>query len=377
MNNSTINRKQNRQIAVLNQKVAQLKMLASMPKKAKRVVAKRIRRVAPKLTNDPVVACVKAMVDPFNAPKGSASFLADGRPSQKFMAKANTSVSVPAGCYMVFMASPSLANNPESASMVLAIQTISTTPLSGAWKNAVAGTNVLAGGTISKLTTNTPYTSQTLDSMGTVGHCVGVGYRFTYEGAELYKSGTFKYVHDNELMFNSQNGIPTGDWTLASVGPAGVISFVDSATNSIRQSINKKNIVEVNGHVEFGEYSGGEWYGGFSPALVGGTTATTQFSLRPGLLGYFLNSSTAAISFHIETVEHYSVSADEIQALQTESTAHPVLYNQVRTLMRNSRQLHASKPNADHIDMLKTCQKAAGSKLGHEVLETAISAALA
>jgi hypothetical protein len=377
MKNSNINQKQNKQIALLNQKVAQLKMLAAMPKKAKRVVAKRLRKTTPRLTNDPVVACVKAMVDPFNAPKGSASYLGDGRPSQKFMAKANTSVSVPAGCYMVFMAAPCLASNSEQASMVMAVQTTSTTPLSGPWKNAVVGTNVLSGGTVTKLSTNTPYTSQTLDSMGTVGHCVGVGYRFTYEGAELYKSGTFKYIHDNEGFFNSQNGVLNGDWSVANSGPAGVISYVDSATNSIRQSINKNNIVEVNGHIEFGQFSSGNWYGGVPPALIGGTTATTQFAIRPGLLGYFLNSSTASISFHIETVEHYSVSADEIQSLQTESTAHPVLYNQVRTLMRNSRQLHASKPNADHISMLKTCQKAAGSKLGHEVLETAISAALA
>jgi hypothetical protein len=350
-----------------------------MPKKAKRRVVKQARisssRVS--LRTDPVVASVKALVDPFNAPKGTASALFDGRPSQKFMAKANTSVSVPAGCYMVFMAAPCIANNVEQASVIMAVQTASGVPLSGGWKNAVVGNAVVTGGTVSKLSTNTPYTSQSLDSMSAFVTCQGVGLRFTYEGAELYKSGTFKYIHDTEAMFNTSGGAPYGDWTVANVGPAGVISFTDSATNSIRQSINKKNVVELNAHNEFGSFTSGNWYGGSAGGLIGGTTANTVFSLRPSVLGYFLNSSSSSISFHVETVEHWAVSADELQALHTESTAHPVLYNQVRTLMRNSRQLHASKPNADHVDILKTCQKAAGSKLGHEVLETAVTAALA
>ena len=153
---------------------------------------------------------------------------------------------------------------------------------------------------------------------------------------------------------------------------------MDSAANSIRQSINKSNVVEINGHSLWGQFSQGGWYGAMTGAIIGGATnPDTVFTVKPTLLGYFLNSSSAAISFHVETVEHYAVTATSIQALHTDSSGHNALLGQVAGALRNARQMHASKPNTGHIDALKMANKAAGSKLGHEALEAAMAAALA
>lgn len=352
-------------------------MKATKKRRTARPKSARSQQAGRGSATDPVVQSVKAMVDPFNTPKGIASYLGDARPSQKFMAKANTTISVPAGCTMVFMAAPCLCSNSGSASIVMGIQSAQGTALSGPWKNGNTGNLVLTGGTIARLSTNTPYDDATLNNMMALGYCVGVGYRFTYEGPELYRSGTFKYVHDGDGFFNDAAGVQLNDWTNSSSGPAQVVTYVDSAANSIRQSINRSNVVEINGHTLWGQFSQGGWYGAMSGATIGGTTADTVFSVKPSLLGYFLNSSSSAVSFHIETVEHYAVTATSIQALHTESTAHNALMGQVAGALRNARQMHASKPNSTHIDALKLANRAAGSKLGHEALEAAMTAALA
>lgn len=327
--------------------------------------------------SDPVVASVKAMVRPFDVPKGVASCLADSRPCQKFMAKANTSISIPAGCYMTFMCTPCIASDSLYTSVVFAIQTASGTPMSGAFKTGIAGVDVVTGGTLAYLTTNTPYPSSTLLGTGVSGGfewvCVGSGLRFTYEGAELYKSGTFKYIHDIEQAFNQ--GL--SDWTVK--GPASVINFVDSTPNCIRQSINKNNVVEVNSLMpaRFGTAEAPGYWGFDEGALVGGASAAKMVGTNPWVVGYFLNSSSASISFHVEAVEHWNISAPAIQALHTESVSHEMLHNQVTNFLRTSRQLHASQPNSHHVDSMKVAKKAIGSPMGHELMNVALTAALA
>ncbi len=374
-NSKNINRKQNKQIADLQKKFAQLKTIANLPKATKRKVLKKSRVSTSKGSKllDPVVVSVKAQVRPFDVPKGIACPLDSGRPSQKFMAKANTSVSIPSGCYMVFMANPCVASDSNRPSVVLGVQSVAGTPMSGPWKNSVAGINVVTGGTISLLSTNTPYPGTTLAGTGYEWQLCGSGIRFTYEGAELYKSGTFKYIHDIENGYNASNT----DWTLK--GPADIITFVDSAPNSIRQSINKNNVVEVNSYLATASYlsEGTAFYSNSTGALIGGASATAIAGTSPPCLGYFLNSSTSSISFHIETIEHWSVSAPALQALHTDSVSHPVLRDQVNNFLQSARQLHASQPNAHHTSVMASAKKAMGSPMGHEVLNAALTAALA
>lgn len=374
-NPNSINKQQNQKIAALERKVAQLKLAKGMSKKAARSFKKRVRISGARspVTSDPVALSVKAMIKPFDVPKGVASSLAYGRPCQKFMAKANTSFTVPAGCTMVFMCSPCVASDTIKPSVVFGIQTASGTPMSGPWKSNITGDKVVTGGTIASLSTNTPYSSGTLAGSGYEWSLVGAGLRFTYEGAELYKSGTFKYIHDIEMGFNQGYS----DW--GGKGPADIVTFVDNAPNSLRQSINKNNVVEINALVASQAYlsEGTSIFSTSVGAFVGGATASLAAGTTPMCLGYFLNSSSNSISFHVETVEHWNVSAPGLQALHTASVAHPVLSEQVGNFLHTARQLHASQPNAHHVDVMKTAKQTMGSPLGHEVLNAALTAALA
>lgn len=375
-NPSNTNKKQNQKIAALERKVAMIKLTNAMPKKAARAYRKRARSQRPKVATplDPVAVSVKAMVKPFDVPKGIASNLYNPRPSQKFMAKANTSVSIPAGCTMVFMCSPCVASDSNRPSVTVAIQSASATPFSGAWKNAVVGGNVVGGGTISTLSTNTPYSAATLAGTGYEWNLVGVGLRFTYEGTELNRGGMFRYVHDLEGGYNQGNS----DWTVK--GPGDIVTFVDSATNNLRQSINKNNVVEINPLVIQHTYFTGEGssiFSNSSGAPIGGSVPVNAVGTVPMCLGYFVNVSTTTVAFHVETVEHWSVSSPALQALHTASVGHPVLHEQVGNFLHTARQLHASQPNAHHVDVMKEAKKSLGSPLGHELLNTALTAALA
>jgi hypothetical protein len=344
-----------------------------MPKKARRKVAKQQRVAKPAVAVDPVAVSVKAMVRPFDVVKGIASPLQAGKPSQKFMAKANTSISVPSGCYMVFMQQPCIAADTAYASVVVAVQSTSTTPFSGAFKSSTAGDKIVGGGTIQILSSNTPYAAGTINKDGFEWGSVASGLRLTYEGTELNKSGIIRYVHDPELGFNQGNG----DWTTK--GPLDIISFVDGAPNNIRHSVNLSNVTEINATVPtLNDISEGAylWSTGLSNT-IGGATATTYFALYPGLVGYYLNSSSATVSFHMETIEHWSISGPKIQALHTDSVAHPVLLDQVGNFLQSTRQLHAQQPTQHHVDVMRKAKKAVGSPLGHELLNTALTAALA
>lgn len=329
--------------------------------------------MATPMVRDPMVATVKAAVRPFDVQKGVSSSLYMNRPSQKFMAKANTSISIPAGCNMVFMAAPCIASDSTYASIIFGVQTAAGTPMSGNWSNSVVGDQVITGGTITRLSTNTPYPAATL-ALGYEWACCGSGLRFTYEGTEFNRSGTFKYTYDPEYSFNAGNS------TWGAKGPANNIAFTDASANNIRQSINKNNVVEINTFIAPADYAIGDggscWVAGLSGAAIGGTTATTQFSTAPKLIGYFLNSSSNTVSFHVEMIEHWNVSSPTIQSLQTDSVAHPVLADQVGTFLMSTRQNHALQPNDHHVDVMKSTQKALGSPLGHELLNTALRAAL-
>ena len=350
-------------------------MLANLPKKTRRVARKRIQTTVNRMAStDPVMTSVKAIIRPFDAPKGIASPLGGlTRSSQKFMAKGATSVVIPAGCKMVFMQAPCVASDATYQSLVIGVQTASATQMSGPWKNAVVGAKVVTGGTITMLSTNTPYSSSTLAGSGYEWQSVSSGIRFSYEGTVLNQSGTFRYIHDPENGYN-QGFV---DWT--GKGPAEVISYIDAATNCIRQNIIKNPIVEINSTVvSMNGPSEGQtlWPNAFG-SLIGGTTTNNMFSINPCLIGVFENTSTNSISFHVEIIEHWAVAGPNLQALHTDSVSHPVLLDQVSNFLQSSRQMHASTPNSHHTAVMKSVKQGIGSPLGHEVLNAALTAALA
>lgn len=305
--------------------------------------------------------------------------MADGRPSQKFMAKAQAQISLSGIQGFCFMACPNASSDATSASLVIAVGSFSNGKFvtDSTWRNATVGDLVAgAGNSISRLSTNTPYTAATL-ATGFEYACVGSGLKFTYEGAELYRGGTLRYLYDKDGAYNQTN-----DWTIDTLN--GVIDFVNSAPNTVRQSINKENVVEINTTSTSDFYLESEnvtnvsyGVGGFGLTQpVGGTTATTTFGVRPNVIGYYQNTSGNAISFHIDLVEHWSVSSPTIQSLQSPSYSHVGMSVHAAALMDNVRQNHASAPNVKHIDVTKTTMAALKSPIGHELLNAGIRAAL-
>jgi len=345
---------------------------------------KKKRRTGPKRPvskqYDPIQTTIRAKFVPFDTEKGVAAPLDDGRPSQKFMAKAQTQINLASGQGFCFMVCPNVASDSTRASVVFAVGAFTgglfTTD--GDWNNTTVGDLVGPFGTIQRLSTNTPYTASTI-STGYEFACVGSGLKFTYQGAELYRGGHLIYLYDKEGSYNAGS-----TWSTDTVN--GLINYVNGAANTVRQSINKDNVVEINTTVvdTFSDtyYDGSSTttnaygIGDSSTAVLGGTTATTQFGVKPPVLGYYVNTSGNSISFHVDVVEHWSVSYQGIQALQTASYAHSSMSTHVSALMDNVRQAHAGAPNTKHLDVTKTTMAALKSPIGHEVLNAGIRAAL-
>lgn len=372
-----MNTTESRQIAQLSRELSRLG--GGQPKrKNKKPKPRRAGASAGKSKEfDPIHSAIRARFVPFDTEKGIAAPMADGRPSQKFMAKAQAQIALGIGQGFCYMACPNVASNASYASIMFAVGTFTNGrfAVDGAWKNATGGTHIGPFGATSWITTNTPYDAATL-THGFEYSCVGSGLKFTYEGSELYRGGTMRYLYDKEGAYNA-----AGDWTADTVN--GLIDYVNSAPNTVRQSINKENVVEINtSNIADGYYECGSpvyttyGVGSNECALIGGTSATTYFGIRPNVLGYFVNTSGAAISFHVDVVEHWSISAATIQSLQTPSYAHAPMSTHVAALMDNVRQTHAGVPNTKHIDVAKMTMSALKSPLGHELLNAGIRAAL-
>lgn len=330
------------------------------------------------MSDDPIVGAVKAAFRPFDVLKGVAAPLADGRPSQKFMAKAINTVTLTSGQGMCFMQCPNVASDATRPSVVMAIGAFTNGQFAtnGSWSNTSVGNLLGPFGVIRVITTNTPYDAGMLSS-GFEYSCVGAGLKFTYEGAELYRGGTMRYIYDTEAAFNNN-----ADWTIATVND--VIDFVNTSPNTIRQSINHTNVVEINATPARSTYLEASFVNSTSYSVgsnaqteIGGTTSSTIFNTNPGVLGYYVNTSGNSISFHVDVVEHWSISNQSIQALQTPSHAHSAMDTHVIGVMANTRQQHASMPNTTHSTVSKTILSAMKSPIGLELLHAGIRAALA
>jgi hypothetical protein len=326
---------------------------------------------------DPITTAVKAMINPFVVEKGIAAPLADGRPSQKFMAKAQTSITVPSGYIMAFMASPTCSSDATNPSVMIVVGTANAGNFSVTQAFYSGATATAAGLTYSTLTTNTPYSAANLNAGNFDYCCTGSGLRFTYDGTELNRGGTFRYVYDNEAAYN-----PPFDWATASA--VSLVNFINSAPNAVRQSINKNNVVEINASITRSDYD--EATSPFDVCYTPDpeyndnqpiTTAASniRFAHKPSMLGYYVNPGSQ-VTFHVEVVEHWSLSAPTIQALQTPSYAHTQMATHVQAVLMNVRQAHATQPNVHHVDVAKSTVSAMKSPLGHEILNTAIRAAL-
>lgn len=351
-----------------------LNMLKKPKPQRKRNPAKR-RTPAKYSSADPVLSSMRAILRPFDVPKGMASPLDDGRPSQKFMAKAQAQISLASGQIMAFMFTPCAANNSTYASLAYCVgaQTGGNFTSTQPWS---AG---FPPGAVSILTTNTPYSESVL-SDGIEISCVGAGLKFTYEGTELNRGGTFRYIYDREGAYN----VDAVNWAL--VSPSQLVTYVNSQANTIRQSINKDNVVEINASLEESDYrevnDGNNVWFGIDKSTHGaavGITATPAglAAVKPAVIGYFVNPSTNAISFHVDLVEHWAMAGSAIQTLQTESYAHASMAVHVNSVMSSIRQAHASTPNVNHASVATTTVKALKSPIGHELLNAGIMAALA
>lgn len=348
------------------------------PRAAKNKSAAPARKA---VVDDPVITNVQSQIKPFDVPRGAASPLSDGRPSQKMTARGQAVVTIPIGCTMVFMCSPNVASDITNRSVVFAVQSAVGVPMSGAFKNAVVGIDVVAGGTLSYISTQTPYNGAYLSTNNIEYSLVGSGLRFTYDGPELYRGGTFRYYHDLDADLN--DGV--GNWTAD--GPSDVIAKVDGSINSIRQSITNNNVVEINSFVTKPGVSyieaGSVTNTCYSPDsnnftnTIGGAGATSWFGIEPMTYGYFVNGSAAAITFYVEAVEHWSLHGGQIQTLQTPSYANATMAEHVSTFLSTARQAQSAQPNIHHTDVMKSTLKAAKSPIGSELLGIALRSALA
>jgi len=334
---------------------------------------------------DPISLATQAIIDPMSVPRGLAGVMNDSRVSQKLTCRGQTVIAIPAAAKMVFMVSPNLSSTSTSPSVIIAVETSAGTFTTTSYFAASGAGLAIPGGTMAKINTATPYSGTYLYDNNIEFALAGCGVRFTYDGPELYRGGTFRYYHDLDEDFTNAGAVG-----YAALTPLDLIAKVDEANNSIRQSINKNNEVEINAYTV--KSGGVDAYSAvsntnataYSPnaqngvAQIGGlTSGTLYFGNSPMLYGYYVNPGANAVSFHVEVIEHWAVHGGTIQSLQTPSVSNVGLHDQVTGFLSSSRQSHSTKPNAHHLDVMKTVISATKTPIGGELLKIALNRALA
>jgi hypothetical protein len=187
-----VDKKQNKQIAALQKKVALLASMANVPKKSRKRVLKRnlVTR-----NNHPLMPQIKGLVNPFAAVPGTAQHLIDVVPSVKYTIKGRSTVTIPVNSDMQIFVAPTVAYDiTDSAYRPSAVCLVSTggsqygypllesTQVGTDWKPTSS--------TGSLIIPNRPYFVQTnnLDSYRLVSYAI----RIRYTGTVYNANGTLK-----------------------------------------------------------------------------------------------------------------------------------------------------------------------------------------
>lgn len=383
-NKTNINKKQNKQIAALQKKFAQLKAMKSMPKKTRRAVTKRNRISSSK---HPLAAQVKALVNPFDSTPGIAKHLVDPLPSQSYKLKSRATITVGNSHTLVGLISPCFGDESVPLDYPSAIfvsgsgSQITNTILSD---GSQAGTSFVKSGTTAPISSRlAPIRPYFLSTQGASWRLVSYGVRLRYTGTALNANGTLKYL-PNDLGAMSLEGNYNTFQKIA--------DYVDGNSHTILRSIYDKAVYEFSGLGSTEWMHGRECYPAvhdegdtwgatatqseaptyWEPRLIGQNSSTTYFGI-PGMVFTYTNNTSSNVQFEVELVENWEVRSPTNTAFHTDSHGNPEISQEVfRTVV--SGHMHAAASSAPTVmKSLKAVNAASKSPLGKAVIAAALA----
>lgn len=370
-----INKQQNMQIAALNRKVAQLKLLANLPKMARRRSAKRSRTSANSTSRHPLHQQIVALVNPLAAgPMSGAQHLVDATPSVKYTVRGRTQVTVAASQDMFIGLAPSLALDSTTTGSTLSGFCMVGSGLgslgSKLFLSATAGTDWKPTGTTgSVLVPNRPYYTDTnqLDNWRLVSYAI----RIRYTGTALNANGTLKCLatpHGELNAISTQSNIGT------------LISELQSSPHTQLKTVRDQGVFDFNfigddSWLEGGALSGaaqGRGDSALSPVRIGQATSAYVMG-EPGAYLFYANNSTSSVQFEVELVENWEVRSGSLHPFYTPSHSDPQLHHEIMNIVNTAHIRAGSSNQPKFLNVVSDVAKASKSPLGKAVLAAALA----
>lgn len=360
-NNKNINKQQNAAIAALQRKVASLKMLSAMPKKARRQVAKRTRISAPK---HPLHAQAVALLKPFSVSPGVAQHLIDALPSQKYTVRSRLTAQAGNGGSLFGFLSPYAWIDSDTPSGMVISMTTGTLESSTVriFNDVTAGSNVTpATSTRYDFTPVRPHSA----GEGRTARLVSYGFKVRYTGTALNANGTFKLLAcpHGEFEFDTQ----------ATYG--GVISRLQGSLATQNKSVYDKAVYEYNfiGNNQWSTIGTGADQDEVSDYQRVGQASSSKYSAEPGCVFYYANNSSSAVQFELELIEHWEVRGSNIAPFYTDSHTAPDLHHEIMNVVNTAHAKAGLSTESKFVNVVSTVARASKSPIGKAVLAAALA----
>lgn len=341
---------------------------------------------------DPLAVAVAAQLSPFNVPKGVAKKMTDSLHSQAITARGTNTVVVPANTTLLMFVQPCVSSDVNNGSVVIiSVPNTSLTSTTSTICSTTVGSNA-AGCSQFNISTQTPYSAQTLDGGDYTWRLVGAGLRVRNVSEQLYRGGIFRYVID------AQGHITPGiDVTTTTFGA--IVDMINAAQHNVRKHFSDNSIVEIlvpctndawssmKGATYDPVFCGADYgmggglpegsYAGDYCGRIGGTTSARIGGYKPLVLACFANQSAGSQTLDFEIVEHWEVHGKDITSLHTPSPNHLQSQSLIQNVVEHLATNHSQNPHFHFKDVLKQAVKLAHNKQAVRDASTVASVVLA
>lgn len=365
---SRVDRKQTQQIRKLQQQLRRMALVRNpgppkRNKQKKRVIPKQ-RRVAPVpfpgipstsdldqqpvvAHRDPVVVSTVAQLAPFRVPRGVSNLLLNGRPSQKFTARALLNLSMNAGQEAIMHLSPCVASDNACKSAEVFMGTKANL-LAGAF----SATTTPTGLTVTAAVTNTPYTFATLGGNDYQWRLVSAGYRVRNTTAAVNRQGILKWNVDHESKL--------GDYTNPATTHGGLIDAIDSSHRTVRRNMSTHPEADIvlSGQLFKDNVDWRSQASTSAPDTFMWPLCQARYEMNAHYYGVgagiivFPNTAVAQ-TYDVEIVEHWEVHGSGIETLHTPSGTHSGSAETVANIIKQAHHQHGLTPSMALHDVAK------------------------
>lgn len=296
---------------------------------------------------DPVVLSTVAQLAPFRVPRGVTNLLLNGRPSQKFTARALLSFQVTAGQEAVLYPCPTVASDLVCKSMEYFMGTRASLDAA-----AFSATTTPAGVTVNAAVTNTPYTFATLGGGDYQWRLVSAGIRVRNTTAAVNRQGVLKWCVDHEHKL--------ADYTSGSTTHGSLIAAVDSSHRSVRRnmSTHPEADVVISGQLYTENVGWKSQQSTSAPESHMWPLSQARYEMNSHYYGVgtgviVLPNTSVAQNYDIELIEHWEVHGSGIETLHTPSGTHAGSAETVANIIKQAHHQHGLTPSMALHDVAK------------------------